>query len=110
MFRSTCYVGLTQELEAKWTFFIGCGRFVTVKVGVYRGWKLKKSIDGTDNTFITKGAFKLIHDLAKVVDRVLAGEGTDDRVWEMATVVLEAGICLFGVDSDVEVKDVEEIF
>ena len=62
-----------QELEAKWTFLIGCGRFVTVKVGVYRGWKLKKSIDGTDNTFITKGAFKLVHDLAKVVDGVLAG-------------------------------------
>ena len=38
------------------------------------------------------------------------GEGTDDRVQEMATVVLEAGIRLFGVDSDVEVKDVEEIF
>ena len=83
---------LHQELEAKWTFPIGSGRFPTVKVGAYRGRKFKKSIDGTDNTFITKGTFKLVHDLAKVIDGVLVGgryrrQGSGDgdcgtRSWE----------------------------
>ena len=39
-----------------------------------------------------------------------SGEGTDDRIWEIVTTVLEAERHLFGMDSNAGVKDVEAIF